>query len=536
MARLLAVEWDARGARVATGRVSGGDLVLEAAWSVDWHDLAAGEEPGARFARLADSLAARGAGRSEWLVAIPRGRAELRVLQTPPVPDNELPELVRFQAMRQFASLSEEGPLDFVRLENGQRSQFQILAASLPPSVLDEVRRCAAACHATPERVVLRPFASASLFSRHTARRGSELLVELNAEEADVTVLIGGQAVLVRSVRIAGDQPARPLAVEIRRTIAAAQNQFGDQPMESVTLVGAVNELGTLPDELRQALEMTVDVFDPFDAVRWESTVTLPEQRGGYAALLGLLQDESLGNAPTLDFLHPRRRTQAVDRRLRYATFGGLAAVCAGLLAIMLWVYLRGYDARIAALQDEAQDLDQQVQIARKLEDDVREIDRFVVGDVNWLDEMYLLSERLPPSEDALVASASFNSIPTGGGQILLEGFVREPSVIRDMENDLRDERRKVTGSGSQLDERRTELPWQFRETIVVAPPDLEEMVYAIMDATNPPDPSDPPDPPDPSDSSDLSDSSDPSDRPDPDPTADPEPITSEEASQNDEA
>ena len=536
MARLLAVEWDARGARVATGRVTGHELVLEAAWSLDWCGGDDGDEPGARFVRLAESLTERGAGRGEWLVAIPRGRAELRVLQTPPVPDDELPELVRFQAMRQFASLSEEGPLDFVRLENDQRSQFQILAASLPPSVLEEVYRCAAACHATPQRAVLRPFASASLFSRHTTSRDSELLVELNGEEADVTVLIGGQAVLVRSVRIVADQPSRPLVVEIRRTIAAAQNQFGDQPMERVTLVGAGNELGTLPEELRQALEMAVEVFDPFDAVRWESTAVLPEQRGRYAALLGMLQDEARGNAPTLDFLNPRRRTPAVDRRVRYAAFAGLAVVCAGLLAILLWVYVRGYDTRIAALQAEAQDLNQQVEIAGQLESDVREIDRFAIGDVNWLDEMYLLSERLPPAEDALVASASFNSIPTGGGQILLEGFVREPGVIGDLENKLRDERRKVSGSGSQLDERRRELPWQFRETIVVAPPDLEEMVYASLDTRDASDASDESDESDASDASDGSDGLDGLDGSDTAGAADRESITAEETFQDDEA
>ena len=64
--------------------------------------------------QLAAALADRGLKRSEVLLAIARGKAELRVLSLPQVPDEELPDLVRFQALRQFPSLGEDWPLDFL--------------------------------------------------------------------------------------------------------------------------------------------------------------------------------------------------------------------------------------------------------------------------------------------------------------------------------------------------------------------------------------------------------------------------------------
>jgi hypothetical protein len=51
------------------------------------------------------------------------------------------------------------------------------------------------------------------------------------------------------------------------------------------------------------------------------------------------------------------------------------------------------------------------------------------------------------------------------------------------MELGLRDEQHQVTGTGSQLDERRQGHPWEFRERVLVLTPDLEEL--AARDATS---------------------------------------------------
>ena len=484
MARLLALEWDAREARLAAGHTAGREVIVEAAWSVDWHDLSEPTDAVERSARLAASLTQRGLERGDWLVAVPRGRAELRVLQTPPVPDDELPDLVRFQALRQFSSLSEDGLLDFVKLDAGQRSQSRVLAATIPPAVLAEIQARADACHATPQRIALRPFASASLFHRHAADERNRILVELLVEEADVTVVIGGQTVLVRSVRLPAQDRAASLGVQIRRTIAAAQNQFEDQAFEAMTLVGDAGQLDAMREGLSQQLNIEVDVFDPFDAVRLAPSLqsALPNHRDRYAALLGMLRDEAEGRPPAMDFLNPRRRAHDANQQVRYATFGTLALACVVLVAAMIWMHLRSYDVRLAALRQQIQELDERIEGVRQLQANVQQVDRFVEGDINWLDELYLISDRLPPPDDALVGSASFNTIPSGGGQILLEGFVRDRSLIRDMEIALRDEQRQVRGSGAQQDDRRSQHPWQFKETITVLPPDLDELVRANLD------------------------------------------------------
>ena len=106
MARLLALEWDVKEARVAVARPRSGGMVVEQAFVVPLpqKDGAAASEAEVGAA-LGKALAERGLSRMEALVAVGRANIELRFLTTPPAPEDELPDLVRFQALRQFTTL-----------------------------------------------------------------------------------------------------------------------------------------------------------------------------------------------------------------------------------------------------------------------------------------------------------------------------------------------------------------------------------------------------------------------------------------------
>src|SRR5436305_12487790 len=115
MSRLIAIEWDAKEARVAIGRGRTGGVTVDQAFVVPLPQREEGStaEPDVG-AILAKALADHGASRSEAIVAVGRANIELRFLSTPPVPEEELPDVVRFQAVRQFTTLGDDWPLDFV--------------------------------------------------------------------------------------------------------------------------------------------------------------------------------------------------------------------------------------------------------------------------------------------------------------------------------------------------------------------------------------------------------------------------------------
>lgn len=133
MAKLLALEWGLREARVAVARTQGGSIVVEHAFGVDLGP----RDPGQTFSddtiggKLAPALASRGIGRTETLVAVGRASIELRQLALPPCPLEELPDLVRFQALRQFTTIGEDWPIDFVYLDTAEDNTFSVSRCDL---------------------------------------------------------------------------------------------------------------------------------------------------------------------------------------------------------------------------------------------------------------------------------------------------------------------------------------------------------------------------------------------------------------------
>lgn len=477
MPRLLALEWDAREARLAVGRTTGKEVVVESALAVELgpEDDASGDSVGSR---LTAALAERGIGNCDILAAVPRGKTELRVLQIPPAPDEELPDMVRFQALRQFSSLGEDWPLDFVKLESEDQEQVHFLAAALAPKIVEEIQDSCGACHAPAKKLILRPFATASLFNRRDGDARCCLLVEVLSQEVDLTVLVDGQVVFLRSVRLSAENLSMALVGEIRRTIAAAQNQLGEHRIEAVTLVGTEGEYAELRATLADQLDQEVQLLDPFAGTELGSSLrgNLPEHPARYAALLGMLHDEAEGRAHGIDFLNPRRKPEPPDPRRRYAILGTAAVA---LLVIMIggvWLYLNSFEKRIKKLDADSANLDSAVESADALRGEVDEIGKFIASDVNWLDEMYELSEELPPAEETVIDKANFTWLASGIGQMTLDGRYSDSDVIKDIETDLRDSRhRRVEGGDTLPDEGQPDYPWACKITIDVEPSKTEE-------------------------------------------------------------
>jgi Tfp pilus assembly PilM family ATPase len=474
MSRLLAVEWDMRELRVAAAQVAGKKVVVEQAFAIPL-DEETSQTPDAVAEQLVAACGERGIGRCAVLMGVPRAKAELRVLEVPNAPDDELPEMVRFQAVRQFSTLGEDWPLDFVPLGSGDPNQTRVLAATISPQLAEDLLGVCSAIGSSENKLVLRPCASASLYGRRVADHQCRLLVELFAGEADLNVVVDGQVVFLRSVRMAPANRAKSLVGEIRRTLAAAQNQLGDQRIQGVTLVGNDAELQDVRPALEEQLDQAIEVFDPFSLIPSKLDGPPLEHPGRFASLLGMVLDEGDGKRHGIDFLNPRKRSVPPDRRRRYAW---VAAAVAALVAVLIggvWWQIDHYQHQVGELQVQNTNLDEQVKIAQQLKLDVGLIDEFEEANINWLDQIYEFSTKLPDASEAIVDTASFTSLPGGGGQIALDGYVSEPDVINRMESDLRDENRQVTGSGTFFDERQQDLQWSFKERIVVLPKSREE-------------------------------------------------------------
>ncbi len=494
MSRILALEWDSREARVVVARRRGKTAVIEQAFAEPWE----GSAPA-----LDRMLAAHGLRRVDTLVAVGRASIELRLLSLPPVPPEELPDIVRFQALKQFSSVGEDWPIDFVPVavklpaasassggaavggasasaesagaSGAERSDStQVLAAAIAPDLIKQVRVTCAAAEVEPKRIVLRPYAAAALWQHHGRAPGCLLMVDLLAEEVDLTVLIDSQVVFIRTVKLPlGDDPAetgRWLAGEAKRTLAAAANQLGGRRAERVVLCGDTEDYAPVRRAFEKFINLPLELFDPFDGLTLEQAVAAsrPTHRGRFAALLGMVVEEAAGVSTGIDFLNPRRPPKPPDRRRLYSLAAAAAAAVALSLGFYVWSELADYDRQTLAIKAEAAEVDAEI---KRMEKSVREsqaVDEFVAGDLTWLDELYTVSSRFLPAEQAIASQLSCLVQQGGGGQLIVEGHVKQSSLLDDLETRLRDPRHHVNGSGGTFDPRQPIYPWQFKETIQI--------------------------------------------------------------------
>ncbi|MBC8356434.1 MAG: hypothetical protein H8E66_31020 [Planctomycetes bacterium] len=477
MAKFLALEWGPREARVAVARTRGDSIILEHAFAVD---LGA-RDPGQTFSdevineKLAEALTSRGLGRIETLVAVGRASIELRQLSLPPSPPEELPDLVRFQAMREFTTIGDDWALDFVQLDTSEDETSSVLAAAISPEMISQISStCQSAASSPPKRLALRPFAAASLLRRHD--RGTtqpcRLMVDLLADEADLTAMLDESVVLMRTVRLAitddGTVQSKALLGEIRRTIASAQNQLRGRRVEKVVLCGDGSDQQTLKQEIEDGLSLTVELFDPFQELEVDASLSSnrPEHPGRFAPLLGMLMDEAAGATHPIDFLNPRKRPEPPSQTRRYSVIGGAIAATLVVLAAGIYFKLSSLDAGLEAMRAESASLAEDVKTANESISKARSVEKFLNNDITWLDELYAMAEQLPPQDQAIFTQLSMNNRPSGGAQIVLDGFAREADDITKVRDSLRVEDRRIDSNGTSNDPRRKDYPWRFKETV----------------------------------------------------------------------
>jgi Tfp pilus assembly PilM family ATPase len=476
MPQLLALEWDASEARLAVASTRGDQVVIEQAFSVELRPREQGADKSEVDigARLTSALGARGIGRLDTLVAVGRTNIELRQLLLPPAPDDELPDLVRFQAMREFNEFDEKWLLDFVPLGDLPNEPRTVLAAAIGPELVEQIQQTCQSAGLKPRRLVLRACAAASLLARAESKRQGELrlLIDFLSEEADLTVMSDGRVVFLRTTRLGGDPPqTQALLGEIRRTMAAVQNQLGGQKVDSIVLCGKGENQAELARRIEKELAVPTELFDPFQGLRLgdELRSAPPEHPGRFAPLLGLLLAEFEHTGHAVDFLHPRRRQEQPQKWKRYM----YPAIAAVVLVVLYFGYQVVEGFRLTdqkqTLAQESKLLEDEVKKANELRKVAGEIEKWTATDVCWLDELADVNRDIPPANDTMLLSiSSMSDTNSQGGKMILEGLANSSATIEAIEKKLRKPERKVSPGKRNDDTKVKPYSLRFTETLII--------------------------------------------------------------------
>ena len=477
MARILAIDWDRHEARYVLATTSRGKVKVIAVESVSLVDVAeGGEEPKPDLSgSLAAALADQTVGRAATLVGVERSSIELLQFTLPPAKDTELPELVANQAIRESQLITEQSVIDFLAIGRDPSVPRSVTAAALSPEDLGRIRKTCEAAGLKPTRMLLRPFASASLFARTESSPPEVcLLVNRITDEVDLTVVADRKPVFFRTIRLPEGanetQVVGRLLAEINRTLAAApESHLGGETVECVYVFGRLDDHQGLVEQIRDGLSLPAKVFDPFEALHVPERL-VPAGCGRFTPLLGMVLDEAAGSH-AVDFLHPRKIPQPVNRgRLAIIGGGAIAAVILGV-AFNVWSEWSDINQHNVELTRRLRELNATTKKAadeNKLIDAVR---NWRARDVVWLDELRDLSLRFPRARDAVVLRMSM-TFSQSGGAIDLEGLVRDPKIVVNMEGQVRDQYRKVVSRRVQERKLERDYTWLFETSISVAPRD----------------------------------------------------------------
>jgi Tfp pilus assembly PilM family ATPase len=470
MSRLIFLEWDDSQLRILDTRISGPAATLLALHTIELPD--GGMESPTTL--LAAQITAANVGKSDAVVLVGRTGCQLRTLNVPKVPAEELPEIVRFQAMRQLSNINQDSAIDFVVISESDEHGIEVLVAVLSPQLLKQIQQTVGRAGLDLHRILLRPFATATLVSRNADADEIQLLVDQTQREADLILLKGRSPLTTRTIRLAANDKdyAKLLVGEIRRTLAAANNQGFAVDLKRLTLTGSPSEMRESAAHVSAELKVPVDVLDPFSLPTFSNNLrTPPEQPGHYAALLGAVQQELIPQAERVDFVNPRKRTEDHSGKQRAIFYGSLAAIVLLVLVVLAYIPIHLNGNQIKQLQQEIQASQEFDAKNKEIVSEIAVLDSWVKDEVIWLDEIYYTSYQLPPAERTMITfmnlSANANSKTP---QISITGLVKGSETVGELESGLRDESHQASGKKIiPLNDRKDKLyDFEFDQTVSI--------------------------------------------------------------------
>lgn len=453
MAKLIAIEWDRKELRLLAGSRRGTQIHVENAVAVAMSTATEEDasQPINATAAIGQALNKLRLAKGEAVLSVGRGNVELRTLQLPKVDADDLPEMVRFQALKQFAGLGENTPIDFVVLpDSGATSEdnLTILAAALSTTAQKEMQKQAADAGLEIQKIVLRPFAVSQLLplADEELRKQNLLMVDILGDEADLTIVEKGCVVFIRSVKLPSSDESvvgQWLVGEMRRTLMAAAGQRNGLKVDQVLVWAQQSVADSLSDRAASQLQLPIQVIDPFTKVKLDDEAKKSLQEIGknkFAPLLGVLVAEAAGHKHDLDFLNPKRRPPKEKPIARYVL---MAAAAASVVLGGLYLYYSSHwalDAEIAQLSQQSKDLDELVTVAQQNTRRWKSVESFVDKEVNWLDELERVSNELPTADKVIIRDANFALVNRGKAlaTISANGLTKDKDTHKEIEEKLR--------------------------------------------------------------------------------------------------
>lgn len=483
MPRILAIDWDRheiRGVLVSSGATG---ISVQGAWAASLSTLDPDGLNGKQIGgRLAAAMESEMPSKVTTLVGVGRDNVQIKLLTLPPAPVEELPEMVRFQAEREFTALGNDAALDFIPLAGGADTAHQVLALALNAAGMTEAHDVCNALGVKPDRIPVRGCAAAAMVHRSGLNNGREIVLVVNVlvDEADLAAMVDDAVVLLRTVRLPdADQREgrqKALAGEIRRTMAAVRQQMADHQVSQVLLCGTTplaETIGAFSGEI----EATVVSFNPVDYAPpgLDGTSVAAESLGRFSAVLGMALNEAERRAPIVDFANVRQRPEVRRFSRIHLQLAAIGVLLAAWLGLYVWQAFARPARELAEIQRRIESIQQESRMFKNVTEQSEAVERWLATDVNWLDELNEFAQRVRPqplsakdfplADDAVINQLTLGTPPGNnavGGRMDIQAVAKSPAAVAKLEERLRGGKRTVSTGIGKLDKNVPGYDWSF--------------------------------------------------------------------------
>lgn len=476
MADFVALLWDRTEWTAAEASVTGGTVRLLNTCSEAWPEGSADlSTPAVRGSRLKGSLNKAGIRcRSVWLI-LAREDVILRHLELPHATDEELPDLVRFQASARSSVALDQLLLDFIPIAHrAGREQRDALCATIPTSLLLPIRATLEAAGLELEGVTVSSVAVAELLTHAAAQRrlpvsDGTLGIVRDGQRAEIVVLQQRQLIYAHSARLPAGDAAGQLAAmqsETSRAVVAAQRLAPELTLKHGWLVADPADVEGWAAALTRRVDCPIELLNPVaDCGLTIPRPLIPGEIAKLAAPIGLAVGRTAHPVPVLDFLHPRKAPPRRDPRKARIAAGAAAAL---LLIVGATAYtqlsLQSLSEQVRELTDEEGSLTRQLKAGEPTLAAARDVQSWLDHSTPQLAMLGELREEMEGTERQYLTQYDY----TAGsnevlGKVAAQGNARDRLAIQQFQDRV-DSRlgRRVKPKNLTLTSRDSDYPAKF--------------------------------------------------------------------------
>lgn len=409
MSDFIALEWENTQVCGVEASVSrGGKVRIDKCFALKWPEgTNPAEQPQQSGRWLKEELARLGIVAKQAIISLPREEAVVRPLELPDVPDNELPDLVRFQAATKSTVPLDRLMLDFLPLPKQPGVEGRnVLLATISRQLSDRIRTVTTAAELELKSIGIGAVAAAELIVREEARRGqngdaASLLVARHGKRIELSIVTKKQLVFAHSTRLSGTTPEQQnqaILAEISRSVVALGRTIPDIQIAQAWLLGTEDENPGLAEKLVERFPCEVHSgFDPLKASDVDLRATAaPGDRGLYTGPVGMLLAQTGKTVEVVDFLNPRKpQVKQGPNKRRLALAGIAAAGLAIAAAAWYWQQISSLNTEIARLESESMEKELENKSNKDIVPTAKTIGDWDTRNVHWLEQTVKVIESL---------------------------------------------------------------------------------------------------------------------------------------------